>query len=170
MTSFLRKIDQVLAMAEKAVAVALFFALVVSIAVNIVARNLFQTSFQYLLEMGPAMVLWLALIGSTLALRENRHIRIELVLRFCPPRLAVLAGRICGLFGMVIMAVLGYGSFEFVTNEVAIFGTRGWLAVVFPIFFTIAFFRFFTQVLAIAPGDPEPFPPESEPATGEPVP
>ena len=166
----IKKVDTCLAAIEKTIAVSLFFALAASIAVNIVARNLFQISFQYLLEMGPALVLWLALIGSTLALRENRHIRIELVLRFCPPRLAVLAGRICGFFGMAIMAILAYGSLEFVTNEVAIFGTRGWLAVVFPLFFAIAFFRFFTQVLAIAPGDAEPFPPESEPAPGEPVP
>jgi len=166
----LKKVDTWLAAIEKAIAVTLFFALVASIAVNIVARNLFQVSFQYLLEMGPALVLWLALIGSTLALRENRHIRIELVLRFCPPRLAALAGRVCGLFGMVIMAVLGYGSLEFVTNEVAIFGARGWLAVVFPVFFTIAFFRFFTQVLAVAPGNSATLVPESETTPGEPAP
>lgn len=166
----LKKVDAWLAVAEKTIAVTLFFALVASIAVNIVARNLFQVSFQHLLEMGPALVLWLALIGSTLALRENRHIRIELVLRFCPPRLAVLADRVCGLFGMAIMALLGYASLEFVTNEVAIFGFRGWLAVVFPAFFTIAFFRFFTQVLAITPSTPAVLAPDAEPATGEPAP
>ena len=170
MIRFLRKIDHGLAMAEKAIAVTLFFALVASIAVNIVARNLFQVSFQYLLEMGPALVLWLALLGSTLALRANRHIRIELVLRFCPPRLGVLADRVCGLFGMAIMAVLGYGSLEFVTNEVALFGARGWLAVVFPAFFTIAFFRFLTQVLAAIPNDAEALHPGSEAAPGEPAP
>jgi len=169
MIRLLRKIDDGLARAEKAMAVILFFALVASIAVNIIARNLFQASFQYLLEMGPSLVLWLALIGSTLALRENRHIRIELVLRFIPPRLSGLAGRVCGVFGMVIMAVLGYGSLEFVTNEVAIFGARGWLAIVFPAFFTIALFRFFTQVLVIAPGDNTMRPPDSTPSSGEPA-
>ena len=143
----LRKIDSGLAVVEKIIAVVLFFALVASIGVNIVARNMFHTSFQFLLEIGPALVLWLALIGSTLALRENRHINIELLLRFCPPRLTVLAGRLCALFGMGVMALLGYAALEFVTNEVAIFGARGWLAVVFPAFFAIAFFRFFTQVV-----------------------
>jgi len=166
----IKKLDAWLAAVEKALAVALFFALVASIAVNIVARNLFQVSFQYLLEMGPALVLWLALLGSTLALRVNRHIRIELVLRFCPPRLGVLAGRVCGLFGMAIMAVLGYGSLEFVTNEVALFGARGWLDVVFPAFFSIAFFRFLIQVLAVIPNDAEVLHPGSEAAPGEPAP
>ncbi len=163
----LRKIDTGLAAAEKIIVVALFFALVASIAINIVARNIFQASFQYLLEIGPSLVLWLALIGSTLALRENRHIRIELVLRYCPPRLTALAGRLCGVFGMMIMALLGYGSLEFVTNEVAIFGAKGWLAVIFPIFFIIAFFRFFTQVLA--PAQKIPGTPESEPSAGVPT-
>ena len=147
MMHILRKIDSGLAAAEKGIAVALFFMLVASITINIAARNLFQTSFQLLLEIGPSLVLWLALVGSTLALRENRHIRIELVLRFCPPRLAAWAARLCGLFGMAITAVLGYGSLEFVTNEVAIFGVKGWLAVVFPLFFIIAFFRFCTQTM-----------------------
>lgn len=162
----LKKIDTWLAAAEKFMAVALFLMLVASIAINIVARNLFQASFQYLLEIGPALVLWLALIGSTLALRENRHIKIELLLRFCPPRLNAIAGRLCGVFGMVAMALLGYGSLEFVTNEVAIFGVRGWLAVVFPLFFTIAFFRFFTQVLS--PVQIDPGTSNSKPAPGEP--
>ena len=159
----LKKIDAWLAAAEKTLAVALFFALVASIAVNIVARNIFQTSFQFLLEIGPALVLWLALVGSTLALRENRHINIELLLRFCPPHLAALAGRLCGVFGMAVMALLGVASLEFVTNEVAIFGARGRLAVVFPAFFAIAFFRFLVQVLA--PVEKGAGPPES-PSTG----
>ena len=163
----LRKIDTWLAAAEKITTVALFFALVGSIAINIVARNIFHTSFQTLLEIGPALVLWLALIGSTLALRENRHIKIELLLRFCPPRLNAIAGRVCGAFGMVIMALLGYSSLEFVTNEVALFGARGWLAVVFPLFFTIAFFRFFTQVLSPVQIDPGTL--DSKPAAGEPT-
>jgi len=164
----LRKIDTWLAAAERALTVALFFALVASIAVNIIARNLFQTSFQLLLEIGPALVLWLALIGSTLALRENRHIKIELLLRFCSPRLTTLAGRLCGLFGMVVMALLGVASLEFVTNEVAIFGTRGWLAVAFPAFFTIAFFRFLTR--ALAPAETNAGSPDSPPAGGESTP
>jgi len=164
----LKKLDNWLAAAEKSIAVALFFALVASIAINIVARNIFQTSFQFLLEIGPALVLWLALIGSTLALKENRHINIELLLRFCPSRLTTLAGRLCGVFGMGVMALLGYGSLEFVTNEVAIFGARGWLAVVFPVFFTIAFFRFFTQVLM--PVSKKTGTPDAQPSAGEPAP
>ncbi len=163
----LKKIDTWLAVAEKTIAVALFFALVASIATNIVARNIFQASFQYLLEIGPSLVLWLALIGSTLALRENRHIKIELLLRFCPPRLNAIAGRLCGVFGMVIMAFLGYGSLEFVTNELDIFGARGWLAAVFPLFFTIAFFRFFTQVVAPVQMDPGTL--DSKSSTGVPT-
>jgi len=160
----LQKIDSGLAAAEKIIVVALFFALVASIVINIIARNFFQVSFQYLLEIGPSLVLWLALIGSTLALRENRHIRIELILRYCPPRLTTLAGRLCGFFGMVIMALLGYSSLEFVTNEVAIFGAKGWFSVIFPVFFIVAFFRFLTQTLAPEPKNPGT--PKSNPSKG----
>ena len=143
----LTRIDRALAILEKALVVILFSAMVLSLAVNIVSRNLFDTSFAGVLELAPAMVLWLAMLGSTLALRENRHIRLEILLRFCPPAMRRIAQIATGGFGMAAMGVLCWAAVDFVENEVAIFGPRGWLSVIFPIFFAIALFRFFMSAL-----------------------
>ena len=143
----LSRIDRILAALEKALVVVLFSALILSLAVNIVSRNLFDRSFAQILELAPAMVLWLAMLGSTLALRENRHIRLEILLRFCPPRVARITRIATGVFGMGVMAVLGWAAVGFVQNEVAIFGPGGWLSAIFPVFFAIALFRFFMSAL-----------------------
>ena len=144
----LRRVDRILAAMEKSLVVALFSFLVISLAVNIVSRNFFDYSFQKILELAPAMVLWLAMIGSTLALRENRHIRLEILLRFCPEAFRNGARIATGCFGMVVMGFLGHAAIDFVGNEIAIFGPWGWLAVIFPIFFSIALFRFFASMVA----------------------
>jgi len=134
--------------------VALFSALVGLIVFNVVTRNLFQVSFQEPLEWAPALVLWLALLGSTLALKSGRHIRLELLLRFCPPRLQRLASAITGSFGALVMGVLFYASIGFVQNELAIFGRIAWLSIIFPLFFALSGFRFAAQAI-MGQGAPE---------------
>lgn len=127
--------------------VLLFSLLVVLIAFNIVSRNLFHLSFQKILEIAPAFVLWLALLGSSLALKSQRHIRLELILRFCSYPVRYVAGILTGLFGMAVMGILFYASLGFVDNEIDIFGRWGWLAVIFPLFFALSCFRYLTLVI-----------------------
>ena len=144
----LLKIDSVLSILERVLVIVLFTALVAAIGINVISRNLFQHSFQALLEYAPTLVLWLALMGSTLGLRSNRHIRLELVLRLASPGVRRMAGRASALFGMAVMGILAVAAFSFVKNEVAIFGPSGYAAVVFPLFFSLATFRFFLNVLS----------------------
>ena len=99
---------------------------------NIVSRNLSHLSFQKILEIAPTFVLWLALLGASLALKSRRHIRLELLLRFCPFSVRQAAGIATGLFGMAVMGILFYASLGFVANEIAIFGPWGWLSTIFP--------------------------------------
>jgi len=144
---FLNKMDHILSIFEKCLVVILFSALVLLIIFNIFSRNLFHVSFQKMLEFSPAIVLWLALTGSSLALRSRRHIKLELLLRFCPEKIRLLALVATSLFGMAVMSVLCIASFEFVKNEVDMFGTAGWIVIIFPLFFSISFFRYFLRIV-----------------------
>ena len=138
----LSRIDNALARCEQALACLLFFGLTLITFGTIVARNLFGASSQRLLELAPAGVLWIALVGASLALRQGRHIRLELFLRFVPAQIRRWANAAVGLFGAAVMGVLLAASFGFVQNELAIFGPRGWISVVFPAFFAVAAFRY----------------------------
>lgn len=154
----IRRLDDLAARAEKALVVFIFSAIILLIVFNIIARNLFNVSYQVILEISPALVLWLALLGSTLALKYQRHIRLELIVRFLSPPLQRAARCSAGLFGMVVMGILFAASFNFLESETAMFGYRGWAAVILPIFFAISALRFFIQALEQGTGSGEDMP------------
>ena len=145
----LRRIDDIIARVEKALVVVLFSGLIFSIAFNILTRNVFQVSYQKMLELSPALVLWLALLGATLALKSGQHIKLEILLRFCPPGFQRAARIAANIFGAAVMGILLWASVEFVRNEISIFGSRGWLAVIFPFFFSLGLFRYITRTLYV---------------------
>ena len=147
MRKWILKIDSGLEKIERGVAVGLFSLLIGLICINILTRNVFHWTSHALLELAPTVVLWLALVGATLALKYQRHIKIELLLRFLPPPLQRMATLLTRLFAMGICALLAWASVTFVYNEVILLGNKGWLAVCFPLFFSIAFFRFGLDLL-----------------------
>lgn len=144
---YINKFDEFLAVFEKSLVVTFFSTLILLIAFNVISRNLFQVSFQKILEISPALVLWLALLGSSLALRNQRHIKLEILLRYCSDKFktfAIIAG---SAFGMTVMGILFFVSIEFVGNEIVIFGKWGLISIIFPMFFAISFFRYFIQLM-----------------------
>ena len=130
---FLNKIDHILSIFEKSLVVILFSALVLVITFNILSRNLFHISFQMIHEFSPALVLWLALTGSSLALKSRRHKKLELLLRFCSEKICMIALVATSLLGMAVMLVLCIASMEFVKNEVDMFGVAGSIVIIFQI-------------------------------------
>jgi TRAP-type C4-dicarboxylate transport system permease small subunit len=154
MTQIIQRLDDALALIEKSVIVICFSLLVVFIVFKILSRNLFHLPSHQIFEAGPNLVLWISLLGASLALKQHRHIRLELVLRFCSMRIRRLAGMAVGLFGAVVMGILLVTSLEFVSNEIAMFGLWGRLSIIFPVFFSVAAFRFLTGLLVRFPLQP----------------
>lgn len=153
--------DDYLAFFEKSLAVILYAALILSITFNIFTRNIFNFTSQNILEVTPAFVLWLALVGATLALRKQRHIKIELLLRFCTERIRFLANIASCIFGIAVMGILFWVSLAFIKNEMSIFGLRGWVTFIFPLFFAISFFRYVARIIYLM-ADPHPDKPEPQ--------
>ncbi len=147
MRKWILKIDDRLEKIERGMAVGLFSLLIGLICVNILTRNIFHWTSHTLLELAPTVVLWLALVGATLALKHQRHIKIELLLRFLPLPARRIATSMTRLFAMGICALLAWASVSFVYNEVVLLGAKGWMAICFPLFFSVAFFRFSLDLL-----------------------
>jgi TRAP-type C4-dicarboxylate transport system permease small subunit len=147
MRFLLAHLDDAIEVVERGVIVLLFSALVLLISFNIFSRNLLHVSYQSLLELSPALVLWLALIGSTLAMKKERHIKLEILLRFCPASIRRAARVATSLFGLGVMGVLSFSSLEFVTNEISLFGGAGYVAVIFPVFFILVSFRYGVRLI-----------------------
>lgn len=149
MHKWIDKIDNGLEKLERALAVGLFCLLIGLICVNIFSRNILHRVSHQMIEFTPTIVLWLALVGATLALKHQKHIKIELLLRFMSHRGRRAATVLTSLFAMGICGVLAIAAVPFVRNEIVIFGARGWAAVCFPLFFAAAFFRFGLRLLHV---------------------
>ena len=143
----IKRLDDALALLEKSVIILCFSLLVFFIIFNILSRNLFHLPSHMIFEAGPHLVLWLALLGASLALKAQRHIRLELVLRYCSGRIRWWAAVAVNLFGALVMGILLVTSVEFVNHEIAMFGDRGRLSLIFPFFFSVAAFRYLAALL-----------------------
>ncbi len=149
MAKWLSVLDSALETIERTLAVGLYLLLIGMICFTIIARNVFHFSPHRLLELAPTVVLWLALVGATLALKHRRHIKIELLLRLMPPALRRASNIVTLIFSMIVSAVLVWAAVPFVLNEVALFGPWGWLAICFPVFFITSFLRFSLHLIAV---------------------
>lgn len=83
-------------------------------AFQIIARNLFGGGLLWGSDLVQVAMLWATMVGATVAVGSNRHIRIDVVARFGGQRLQAVAGRIVALFSAVLCAALGWYSIEFV--------------------------------------------------------
>jgi TRAP-type C4-dicarboxylate transport system permease small subunit len=147
MIKTVKRIDDALALIEKSGIVGCFTLLVFFVVFTILSRNIFHLPSHKIFEAGPRLVLWLALLGAALALKHQRHIRLELVLRYCSRRTRLWAAVAVNLFGAAVMGILLVVSKVFVSNEIAMFGAWGRLSVIFPVFFGLAAFHFLTDLL-----------------------
>ncbi len=142
----LKTLDRMLEKAESGMLVLLFSALIILMTLNIVQRNIFGQSSQLILEFLPTMVMWISLLGASLALRQGKHIRMELLVRFLPPRTQLTLQRFIGAFGACVMGIGFYLSLDFMAGEMKIFGLRGYLSSIIPFFFAISCFRYLLQI------------------------
>jgi len=68
--------------AEDALLVFLLTTMIVLAGTQILLRNLFDSGFVWIDPFLRILVLWLGLLGATVATRNNKHIRIDLLSRF----------------------------------------------------------------------------------------
>ena len=149
---FIKRLDDALALIESAVVMVSFTLLVLLIVIDILSRNIFHFAAHGFFEAGPHLVLWLALMGASLGLKRQRHIRLELVLRHCSQSIRKSAAVVVGIFGAAVMTILFLASLKFVGNEIAMFGSTGRWSLIFPIFFGLAAFRYLVSPMVAVGG------------------
>jgi C4-dicarboxylate transporter, DctQ subunit len=145
----LKKLDDFLEKIEKFIIIILFASLLVLMSVNILQRNLLDQSSLLIQESLPIMVMWLSLMGASLALKDGKHISMELLLRFMPQHTKGIMHRLAAAFGCLVMLMGLYLSKTFLASEITIFGVKGYLSIIIPIFFATGAFRFL--VLSLYP-------------------
>ena len=140
---------------EDGLLVALTAVMVVVAVAQIVLRNLLSVTLLWADPLVRMLVLWTAFLGALVAVREDRHIRIDAALRLlsAPHRRYVdvvvnlCCAAVCGLLAVIAV--------DFVHEEY-LYGMRGalempnWvLQLVFPVAFAVMAWRFLRRSLSI---------------------
>jgi len=134
--------------AENAALVILLGAMMVLAVTQIAMRIFFSSGFVWADELLKLMVLWIALIASIAASRNGRHLRIDLLSHFVPPRLARLPNAIAEGFAAGICGLLTQVSYRYVQlayefQDTVLVDIPAWIAYgILPVAFAIMTYRF----------------------------
>jgi len=120
---------------------------------QIILREVFNTGFVWADELIKLMVLWLAMVGSIAAARENRHIRID-ALSHVLPELGIRIIRIfVDLFAALVCGVIAWHAWQYLQVEIeyqdtVLVNIPAWIAhSVMPAAFLLISFRFVVLVV-----------------------
>ena len=134
---------------EDALLVLLLSIMILLATTQILLRNFFDLGFIWADPLLRVMVLWLGLIGATVATRDNKHIRIDLLSRFFKPNTNHLVESVIGQFSAWICLIIGwYGmvwiQLDYADGVTGVAGIPAWvLEVIVPISFALIGVRYF---------------------------
>ena len=121
---------------------------------QIVLREVFATGFVWADELVKLMLLWLAMVGSIAASRDDRHIRIDALSHLFPP-LAISITRIfVDLFAAAVCAVIAWHAYRYIRlvdiefGDTVLIDTPAWIVhAIVPLAFLLISYRFVILVI-----------------------
>ncbi len=120
---------------------------------QIVLREVFSTGFVWADELIKLMVLWLAMVGSIAACRDNRHIRIDALSHILPKLAVEVIRAVVDVFAAVVCAVIAWHTWRYLQVEIeyadtVLINVPAWIAhSVLPAAFLLISFRFVVLVV-----------------------
>ncbi|MGB5448319.1 MAG: TRAP transporter small permease [Woeseiaceae bacterium] len=151
--ALLERLEKTGSFLETAALVTLLSAMMLLAVGQIVLREVFNTGFVWADELIKLMVLWLAMVGSIAATRDNRHIRID-ALSHILPELGIRVIRIfVDLFAAVVCGVIAWQAWQYLKLEIeyqdtVLVNIPAWIAhSVMPAAFLLISFRFLVLVV-----------------------
>jgi TRAP-type C4-dicarboxylate transport system permease small subunit len=94
------------------------------------------------------LVLWVGLLGATVATRESKHIHIDILPRLLTGKGRLLLGILLDLVSAFVCLLLAFAGFKFVSDEFMMKTTSflqipGWIVtVIFPLAFSVIAIQF----------------------------
>lgn len=143
---------------EDTALVSLLLVMILLAVAQIVLRNVADQSLVWADPFLRVAVLWIGMLGATIAARDNSHIAIDIATRYLPEPLARASAVILALFASAICAVVGWYAFIFVRDEYG-YGTTAfgqvpaWLCeVIMPVAFGLIALRYLVIAFGVATG------------------
>ena len=144
----LRRLDAFLNTVESALLVFFLSVMVILAFLQVVLRNVFSEGLLWADILLRHILLWLGFLGAAIATSEHRHINIDAVRRFLPPRVRSAVEVVTDLFAAAICGFLARASANFVRDEITsrdmfLAGIPAWYAqIIIPVGFTLLVVHF----------------------------
>lgn len=127
---------------------------------QIINRQLLGSSFSlaWADDLVKMIVLWLAMVGSIAACRDNKHIRIDLITHILSGKIVSLIKIVVDLFAAAVCAMIGWQAYRLVREEVSwgdtILGDLPlWIAhAIVPVAFFLISYQFLVRVAKLFHG------------------
>ena len=121
MRKLLDSMDRAGRLAENTALVVLLGTMIGVSVFQIINRQLLDGSFSlsWADELVKIIVLWLAMIGSVAAARDNKHIRIDLITHVLSGPVVAWAKVIVDLFASAVCAVIGWNAYRLIREEMS---------------------------------------------------
>lgn len=100
----LQRLEQLVVAANRAVIFLMMAVMASLVFLNVVTRYIFNFSIIWAEEVSQYLMIWIAYLGAGLALREGRHVAVEMLQDRLP---AALARRVRMAVGGLVLAFLG---------------------------------------------------------------
>ena len=155
-TAAIARLDQAGRLVEDVLLVTLLGGMMLVAVGQVIAREIFETGFFLAGELVRLMVLWLAMVGSIAACRENRHIRIDAISHLLSDRAVGIVRMLVDTFAAVVCGVIAWNAWRYLQLEIefedtVLIDTPAWVAhVVVPVAFALLSYRFLVLVLQTA--------------------
>ena len=120
---------------------------------QIMLRNFFDTGFVWIDPLLRVLVLWSGLIGATVASRDNKHIRIDLLSRYFHKRIHLGLQVLVGLFTSIVCIIIAWYGAKWVQMDyqdqlLAFANLPSWvLELIIPLAFALIALRYLTHSL-----------------------
>jgi TRAP-type C4-dicarboxylate transport system permease small subunit len=157
----LRKLANGWAKLEITMLATILLMMIVLSVLQIVLRNVFDTSLFWIDPLNRLSVLWLAILGAMVATRERQHIAVDVLKHYLSGRSLVIMDKFTQGFAGVVCAIMSYHSarfvyFEYLDGMTTFSELPAWpFELIMPIGFGIMSARFFAQIFTRVGGTNE---------------
>ena len=151
--STLARLERFGRLAENAALVVLLGSLVLLAVGQIILREIFETGFFRADELIKLIVLWLAMVGSIAATRDNRHIRIDALSHLLPDPAVTAVRLFVDVFAAIVCGIVAWQAWRYLQLEIefedtVLINVPAWVAhVVVPGAFALMSYRFAVSVI-----------------------
>jgi C4-dicarboxylate transporter DctQ subunit len=160
------RFDELIAKVELILVVFLLSLMIVVAFLQIVLRNLLASGLSWGDPLVRYLVLWVGFIGAALAVKEDKHITMEVIPRWVSGRRSIYLNAISHLYSAFVCGLLTFAALKFIGFEARMgaspfLGLPIWLPeLIIPMTFGLMTFRYALRLFRACAGilTPEPGP------------